>query len=68
MAFCTKRKTRGGEKIKVYFFSSLCISLRASLKMPRSPRLAHKAPVMQVRKETKLPAVIRFRKIDSPSL
>ena len=62
---------RGEEKknIKSFiFFSSFCIPLHDRLKMPRSPRLAHKASVMQVRKETRLSAVIRCRKIDKPSL
>ena len=41
-----RRESRGGEKIKLYFF--LLPSSRASRKMPRSPRLAHKAPVMRI--------------------
>ena len=50
-AFRAKRKTsangeaRGEEKGKALFFSSPLFALRE--KMPRSPRLAHKAPVMQ---------------------
>ena len=39
-------ESRGGEKIKLYFF--LLLSSRASRKMLRSPRLAHKAPVMRM--------------------
>ena len=44
-AFCAKRETRRGEKNKAFFF--LLSSFRAARKMPRSPRLAHKEPVMQ---------------------
>ena len=52
-AFRAKRKTsangeaKGGEKkkIKVCLFFFPLLALRE--KMPRSPRLAHKAPVMQ---------------------
>ena len=50
MEFYAKRKKsanhemRGGEK-KFFSFPSS----RASGKMPRSPRLAHKAPVMQAK-------------------
>ena len=66
------RSARRGEEKKniksFIFFSSFCIPLHARLKMPRSPRLAHEAPVMQVRKETRLAAVIRCRKIDTASL
>ena len=40
------RESRGGEKIKLFFFH--LPSSRASRKMPRSPRLAHKAPVMSI--------------------
>ena len=52
-AFCAKRETRRGEeKIKLYLSLSL-VSHFALVsrfeKMPRSPRLAHKAPVMQAR-------------------
>ena len=40
-AFCAKRETREGKKSRALH------SFRASRKMPRSPRLAHKAPVLQ---------------------
>ena len=45
-----KARDEGKRKIELYFSSpSSCAphSFRASLKMPRSPRLTHKAPVMQ---------------------
>ena len=41
-----ERETRGGETIKRPLPS------RAPSEMPRSPRLAHKAPIMQAKKQT----------------
>ena len=43
-------RDEGRRKIKLYFsspFSRATHSFRASYKMPRSPRLTHKTPVMQ---------------------